>query len=135
MTSADQSPQEVYSGWPYRLLQGIFKAILYLPWIWTALFALFVLGTAVSVGHLPTYGSPDPKDAGAISILYMPVMVIMLMVMGFSRIGIGLALIKLLRDVPPFIKRSEALLYLAGMIMFLIIVRSDVAGLITWLGD
>jgi hypothetical protein len=136
MTASDNSPQqEEYSGWPYRLLQVIFKAILYLPWIWMALFALFVLGTAVQVGHLPTYGSPDPKDAGFISVLYMPVMVIMLTVMGFSPIGIGLALVKVIRDWPPFIKRNEALFYLAGMAVFFIIIRTDVAGLITWLGD
>ena len=135
MTSSDQSTPEGYSGWPYHLLQVIFRIILYLPWVWMGLFALFVLGTAMSVGHLPTYGSPDPKDAGVISILYMPVMIIMLIVLGFSPIGIGLALVKVLREWPPFIKRHEAILYLVGIILFFLFTRSDVAGLITWLGD
>ena len=135
MTSSDQSTPEGYSGWSYYLLQVIFKIILYLPWIWMGLFALFVLGTAVQVGHLPTYGNPDPKDAGFVSILYIPVMIIMLIVLGFSPIGIGLALVKVLREWPPFIKKSEAALYLVGIAIFFLFTRSDVAGLITWLGD
>jgi hypothetical protein len=135
MTSSDQSTPEGYSGWSYYLLQVIFKIIIYLPWIWMGLFALFVLGTAVQVGHLPTYGNPDPKDAGFVSILYMPVMIIMLIVLGFSPIGIGLALVKVLREWPPFIKKSEAVLYLVGIAIFFLFTRSDVAGLITWLGD
>jgi ABC-type dipeptide/oligopeptide/nickel transport system permease component len=135
LSSSNDSARQEYSGWPYRLLQVIFRIILYLPWIWIALFALFVLGTAVQVGHLPTYGRPDPKDAGAVSILYMPVLIILLMVMGSSPIGIGLALIKILRDVPPFIRRSEAVLYLAGIILFFFLTGSNFAGLMTWLGD
>jgi hypothetical protein len=135
VTSSDSSTQEGYSGWAYHLLQVIFRIILYLPWIWMALFALFVLGTAVQIGHLPVYGRPDPKDAGAVSVLYMPVLIILFMVMGSSPIGIGLALVKLLRDVPSFIKRGEAFLYLIGIILFFLLTGSDIAGLMTWLGD
>ena len=130
-----ESTQEDYSGWAFRLLQVIFKIILYLPWIWIALFALFVLGTALQVGHLPSYGQPDPKDAGAISILYMPVIITMLLVMGSSPIGIGLAIVRLLRDVPTFINKGEVISYLVGIALFFVIISSDFAGLMTWLGD
>ena len=132
---ATGSSQAGYSGWAFRLLQVIFKVILYLPWIWLALFALFILGVTMQVGHLPVYGRPDPKEAGAISFLYMPVMITLLMVMGSSPIGIGLAFVKLLRDVPNFINRGEAILYLVGIALFFLFISSDIAGLMTWLGD
>ena len=135
MTSSNDSAEQDYSGWAFRLLQVIFMIILYLPWIWMALFAVFVLGVAFQVGHLPSYGQPDPKDAGAISYLYMPVMISLLLVMGSSPIGIGLAIVKLLRDVPSFIKPGEAVTYLVGIGLFFVIISSDFAGLMTWLGD
>ena len=138
MTSSNDSnepTQDSYSGWAFRLLQVIFKGILYLPWIWIALFALFVLGAAAQVGHLPAYGQPDPKDAGAISFLYLPVMVTMFLVMGSSPIGMGIAAVRLLRGVPSFIKKGEVLSYLVGISLFFLFISSDFAGLMTWLGD
>jgi hypothetical protein len=135
LTSSNDPVQTAYSGWAFRLLLVIFRFILYLPWIWLALFALFILGVTMQVGHLPVYGQPDPKDAGAISNLYMPVMITLLLVMGSAPIGIGLALVKLLRDIPNFIRRGEAILYLAGITLFFLFISSDVAGLMTWLGD
>jgi hypothetical protein len=132
---SEKGTEAAYSGWAFRLLQVIFRVILYLPWIWIALFALFILLVTIQVGRLPAYGQPDPKDAGSISILYTPVIVTLLLVMGSSPIGIGLAIVKLLRDVPNFIRRGEAILYLVGIALFFIFITSDVAGLMTWLGD
>lgn len=121
--------------WGARLLLILARIACYLPWIWLALFAFYVLAVALQVGHLPTYGQPDPKDAGAASLLYMPVLVLLLLVMATIPIGAGLSAVRLLRGVPQAIRRGEAIAYLVGISLLLLFVMNDLAGLMTWLGD
>lgn len=121
--------------WGIRLLMALARIAIYLPWIWLALFAVFVLVVALQQGQLPSYGQPDPKDAGTISILYYPVIVLLLTVMATIPIGLGLAIVRLMRGVPPQIRSGEAVAYLAGVALILLLTISDFAGLMTWLGD
>ena len=121
--------------WGIRLLMLLARLSLYLPWIWLALFLIFVLGVTVQVGHLPTYGQPDPKDTGIFTVLYYPVIVLLLVVMATIPIALGLAIIRLVRGVPQAIPSAEASAYLAGLALLFVIVNRDLGGLMTWLGD
>ena len=121
--------------WGARLLLLLARIACYLPWIWFALFAIFVLAVAAQVGHLPTYGQPDPKDAGAASLLFMPVIILLLLTLATIPIGVGLAIVRLSRGVPQTIRKGEAIGYLVGIALFLLFVTNDLAGLMTWLGD
>ena len=121
--------------WGARLLLILARVACYLPWIWLALFAFYVLVVGLQAGHLPSYGQPDPKDAGAASLLYMPVIVLLLLVMATIPIGVGLAVVRLMRGVPQTIRRGEAIAYLVGIALLLLFVTRDFAGLMTWLGD
>jgi hypothetical protein len=123
------------SHWGMRFLQWLARVALFLPWIWLALFALFVLATTLYAGQLPSYGAPDPKQAGAATLLYYPTLILLLTVMATIPIGVGLAMVKLLRDVPDFYSKREAVLYLAGIGVLLVVTISDLGGLMTWLGD
>jgi hypothetical protein len=118
-----------------RLLMLMAKLALLLPWIWLALFFIFVIAAALQVGHLPVYGQPDPKDVGTFGFLYYPVIVLLLTVMATIPIALGLAIIRLIRDVPKAISSGEAVAYLVGLALLFVIVISDVGGLMTWLGD
>jgi hypothetical protein len=51
--------------WTFRVSNG-------LPAVWIGLFFAFVFATWLEVGHIPTYGSPDPKDT-VLAWLFMPV--------------------------------------------------------------
>ncbi len=135
MTSPEPKKQSIAERWGMRLLHLIFKILIYLPLIWLLLFAIFVIAAAVQVGHLPAYGQPDPKDAGAVSLLYMPVMVLMFMVLASTPFAIALAVAKLWQGVPDFISRGEVYAYFVGIVLFFFIVMSDVGGLMTWLAD
>lgn len=137
-TIEKESANDTESGadhWGARLLLILARIACYLPWIWLALFAFYVLAVAFQVGHLPTYGQPDPKDAGAASLLYLPVLVLLLLVMATIPIGAGLSAVRLLRGVPQVIRRGEAIAYLVGISLLLLFVMNDLAGLMTWLGD
>lgn len=123
------------SHWGMRLLRALAKIGLYLPWIWLILFALFVLGAALQVGGWPTYGRPDPKAAGMAGLLYVPVLVLLLTVLATIPISGGLAAVKLLRGLPGFISKGEAVAYLAGLALLLLLTIGDLGGLMTWLGD
>ena len=116
------------------LLRVIFRVLLYLPWIWLLLFALFVISTAVQIGGLPAYGQPDPKES-TFAFLYVPVMVTLLMVMASTPFGLALAVARLWQGVPKFIRREEVIAYLVGILLFFFVTMSDFAGLMTWLGD
>lgn len=117
------------------LLRVVFRLILYLPWIWFLVFTVFVVLATVQVGHLPTYGQPDPKDVTLSGILYMPAVVIMFMTLGSIPFGIALAVAKLWQGVPDFIRTSEVYAYLVGIALFFLFIISDAAGLMTWLAD
>ncbi|MFN2107729.1 MAG: hypothetical protein ACK2U5_11430 [Candidatus Promineifilaceae bacterium] len=121
--------------WGIRLLMLLARLSLFLPWIWLALFFIFVVAGTVQVGHWPTYGQPDPKDTGIFSILYYPVIVLLLLVMATIPIALGLAIIRLVRGVPQAIRSAEAAAYLAGLALLFVIVNRDLGGLMTWLGD
>jgi hypothetical protein len=132
--TADDRPSPE-NHWGMRLLSWLAKLALYLPWIWLVLFALFVLAATAQGGHLPAYGNPDPKDVGFGGFLYYPIIVLLLIVMATIPIGVGLAAVKLLRDMPAYLSRREALAYLLGIGLVLLVSISDFAGLMTWLGD
>lgn len=121
--------------WGARLLLILARAACYLPWIWLALFALFVLLVTLQVGHLPAYGQPDPREAGAASLLLTPVIILLLLTMATIPIGVGLTIVRLTRGVPQSIRKGEAIGYLIGIALLLLFVTNDLAGLMTWLGD
>ncbi|MEO0561186.1 MAG: hypothetical protein AAF125_03680 [Chloroflexota bacterium] len=50
---------------------GFYRGVAVLPWIWLACFGVFLLIAAREVGHIPTYGNPDPKDLTRGGLLYV----------------------------------------------------------------
>ncbi len=116
-------------------LRVLTKVIVYSPWLWLALFGLFVVGVSLQVGHLPTYGQPDPKDAGAISLLYVPTIFLLLWVLATVPTALVMVIFaKAAKLTQPF-QRRDIIIYLAGMALFALLVFGNVAGLMTWLGD
>jgi len=116
-------------------LRVLARVIVYSPWLWLLLFALYVIGVALQVGHLPTYGQPDPKDAGAISLLYMPTIFLLLWVLATVPTALALALFSKAAKLEQPFQRRDVIVYLVGMALFALVVFGDVAGLMTWLGD
>jgi hypothetical protein len=134
MDSTNSQPTSRREAIGLAVLRIVFKGILYLPWVWLLLFLLFVLVTALQVGHLPAYGQPDPKDA-SLGFLTTPLLILLLVTMAAAPFGIALAIAKLWQDIPSFVGRREVLVYLAGTALFFLFIFSDAAGLITWLAD
>src|SRR5690606_7277592 len=54
-----------------RNIRLSFDILSILPYLWLASFTLFVIATWLEVGHLPSYGNPDPKDT-ALAWLFLP---------------------------------------------------------------
>jgi len=114
----------------------IYRVIIWLPWVWLTLFCMFVSATAVQVGHLPTYGQPDPRYIGLISTLfYVPIILLLIGVVGTTPVGIILAIVSLWKRFPESVRREELAFYLSGIGVFYLFVLSDIAGLMTWLAD
>lgn len=135
MKSSKDTLSPPVSVWDSPYLQIIIRIIIWPSWIWLILFSLFVLTTALQVGHLPIYGQPDPKDVGLSVLFYIPTILLLIWVMVTTPVGLGLAIIRLWKSVPQSIRRQEVLFYLGGIGLFYLSVLSDVAGLMTWLAD
>ncbi len=92
-------------------------------------------GTALQVGHLPIFGQPDPKDAGVISVLYLPTIFLLFWVLATVPTALLMVIFsKAAKLTQPFFRR-DILIYLAGMALFALVVFGNPAGLMTWLGD
>lgn len=135
MKSSIDSSSSTVPAWESSYLRIFVRAIIWSPWIWLGLFGAFVLATALQMGHLPTYGQPDPKDAGLSILFYMPTILLLMWVLATTPLGMALTLIKLWKDLPQSIKRQEMIFYLGGTGLFYLFILSDVAGLMTWLAD
>lgn len=121
--------------WPANLLRFIYILIGCSPWLWLIVFGLFVGVVTVQFGHLPLYGQPDPKEAGPISILYFPTILLLVWGVGVTPIGLALAGLSLWKGIPKSVRLPELALYAGGLILFWFIALNDVAGLMTWLAD
>ena len=98
-------------------LRAIWVMLVYSPWVWIILFSIFVLGITFQVGHLPYYGQPDPKYAGAISMLYGPTIYLLLWVLVSPILALLILLIKWM-NFPQTIEWPEVKVYLLGLGLF-----------------
>ncbi len=135
MKSAKETLLPTSSAWESPYVQIMYRIIIWFPWLWLILFSMFVITTSLQIGHLPTYGQPDPKDAGLSTLFYMPTIVLLIGVVGTTPVGFGLTLIKLWKGFLQSVKWREVIFYLGGLGLFYLFVMSDVVGLITWLAD
>ncbi len=121
-----------------RLWLILIAAVTLLPWLWLTVFALFVVLVTRRVGHLPTYGQPDPKVVDGVSYLYYPIMLLLpavlispiawLLINGLASAG------KI--DFPR--RRMQLALYVAGILLFSLVLFGQVGGLgglMNWLLD
>ena len=135
MKSSEGILSPVISAWESSV-QIMYRLIAWSPWVWLTLFCMFVLATTLQVGHLPVYGQPDPRYAGLVSTLfYVPTILLYFWVLGTTPVGVILTVIKLWKGFPKLVKRQEVILYLGGVGLFYLLILTDVAGLMTWLGD
>jgi len=119
------------------LIRIIDRFVFWIPRVWLFIFSIFVLLVTLQVGHLPTYGQPDPKFAGAVSIIfYNPVMLLLVLVIITTPIGVIWSVGKLLWNArqKSHISR-EAIFCLVGLGLFWAITRYDTVGLMDWLFD
>jgi hypothetical protein len=118
-----------------RFWQALFAGVSCLPWLWLALMVLFVAAVSLQVGHLPTYGRPDPKDTAYLLVLYWPVLLLWsptaIAPILWSLLGLG----KHFFELPFIIRRQEVVTLLTGWALFLWLVLTDFGGLMTWLID
>lgn len=131
-TAVSPSP---YSIWESSIARTIFRLVFYSPWAWLALFGIFVLTVTLQVGHLPVYGQPDPKYAGSVSLLQVPIMLLLIWVLGTTPIGIVVTGIRLWKGAPKSVRWAEPAFYLGGVLLFYGFVLSNMAGLMTWFMD
>ncbi len=134
-----KSPKEtllpIFAAWETWYLPIIFRLIVYAPWSWLMLFWLFILAVMLQVGHLPTYGLPDPKYAGPSSLFYMPTILLLIWVMSTTPVGVILTVIRLWKGFPKSVMWREVIFYWSGVGLFYLFIFNDVAGLMTWLAD
>jgi hypothetical protein len=106
-----------------------------LPWAWPVLLFAYASVTAISFGHWPSYGNPDPKQAGAISILRDPGWVLLIlalgspMLMGFrflSALLLGQKLAPLMRPL---------IVLVVGWLLSVALFAFDLFGLANWWMD
>lgn len=105
-----------------------------LPWAWLGFFAIFVVAVSLQHGHLPAYGTPDPKEAGLEPLYYFCITTIPL-VFFTPLIWFGLLLAGHWRGWVRQSPLRRTALYAAGMALFFLVVVGDLWGLVNWLVD
>ena len=113
----------------------IYRLIIWTPWAWFLLLFIYALIVTLQVGHFPSYGQPDPKYAGAVSLLYAPTIILLLGVIALTPFGLILTVVKWWKGMPLTIRRSELIFYLVGIGLFYLFIFTDVVGLMEWLMD
>lgn len=111
------------------------KVLFYSPWLWLALLVLFVVGVTGQQGAWPSYGQPDPKDAGYLSLLLTPLILLMMWTLASLPFGLLFTSFALWKGAPYSISKTRAWFYLLGTLLFLTIVVGDFASIMTWLMD
>jgi hypothetical protein len=120
---------------PHRLWQAMFTGLSYLPWAWLLLMGCFTLTTTIYMGHFPTYGQPDPKDTGLLTLLYMPIIFSLPIILFSWLFWLLFGLSKHFLNLPIQIRRQEVIPFVSGYLVFIWFAVSDFAGLMTWLMD
>ena len=105
------------------------------PWLFLITFSLFVLLVTLQVGHLPTYGRPDPKFAGPVSLLYIPANIFLVIAVMMTPIGISWSAYKIRVGFSKSKLSLEAIFCLVGLGLFWTITKTDAFGLMNWLAD
>lgn len=118
-----------------RYLDLMQATVVYSLWGWMLLFGAFVLGVTLQMGHLPVYGQPDPKDAGALSALSVPTVAGLSWVTISIPIGVVLTAVMLWKQPRRQRTLRRALLFALGLVVFYVVASNDLAGLLTWLAD
>jgi hypothetical protein len=106
-----------------------------LPWAWLALLLIYAGATALSVGHWPSYGNPDPKQAGAIAVLRDPGWVLLFLALA-SPLLMGLrfiAAVMLRQPIAPLMR--PLLVLVAGWLIGVALFVFDLFGLANWWMD
>lgn len=110
-------------------------ALAALPWAWLALLLIYAGATALSVGHWPSYGNPDPKQAGAIAVLRDPGWVLLFLALA-SPLLMGLrfiAAVMLRQPIAPLMR--PLLVLVAGWLIGVAMFAFDLFGLANWWMD
>lgn len=103
------------------------------PWAWLAAFGLLLGATILQVGHVPSYGDPDPKQvAGAWPLLWAIYLLLILALMS-PLIVAGETVVRLVLKAG--LKPRALALYGAGFALFAAIAFADAFGLMNWLRD
>jgi len=118
--------------WIGRCLVALFYAA---PWAWLLCFATFVAAVTHEVGHLPSYGNPDPKHLDRLSILYgLVVMWLGLALLSPFVVAMHAAGRAILYPAWP-LERARLVAYVLGAGLTVYVIVGDPAGLRTWLVD
>lgn len=106
-----------------------------LPWAWLMLMAVFVTAVSITSGSFPTYGQPDPKHAGAVSTLYLPVMILWMIALASPAFAALYATDAAVRRQPLTPLLRPAALHALGWALMVTLFAADVFGLGNWLLD
>ena len=111
------------------------KILLILPWLWLGTLAFLIMGAVGQHGSWPSYGQPDPKAMGAVSLLVIPLILLMMTTLASLPFGLLFTAFAVWQGAPYPISKKHTVLYLLGVFLFLAIVIGNLAGIMTWLLD
>ena len=114
-----------------RLVLALWVAM---PWMFLACFGVFLAAVVVSIGHLPSYSNPDPKQVAGLRPVHFLTMQ-MLIASAVSPLVVGAtALIGRAAGRAPA-SRTALLGHALGVLLVAILIFGNVLGLGNWLLD
>ena len=114
-----------------RLILALWVAM---PWLFLACFSIFLVAVVVTIGRLPSYSNPDPKNVAGLGPVHYLTMQ-MLIASAVSPLVVGAsALIGHVRGKAPA-SRAALLGHMLGVLLVATLVFGNVLGLSSWLFD
>jgi hypothetical protein len=105
-----------------------------MPWLFLACFGVFLAAVVLTIGRLPSYSNPDPKQvAGLGSVHYLTMQMLIASVVSPVVVGAS-AVIGRIRGKTPA-SRAALFGHALGVLLIIILVFGNVLGLGSWLFD
>ncbi|MEZ5891547.1 MAG: hypothetical protein R3C58_00135 [Parvularculaceae bacterium] len=113
-------------------LMAVFAAA---PLLWLIVFGVFTAAAAAEIGHLPSYGAPDPKHLKDLAPLHLASSLLLIAAIFSPFVIASAATARLAFRIRPVIPRGLALLFFPAFIAAAVMVFADPFGLVEWLLD
>lgn len=113
-------------------LNRIYIGIIALPWIWLTVMGLFILAVTLEFGNIPSFSTPDPKDAFVSPMFYPLVLILFFVVLTSTPFWVMFTTLSWFNKISLRIRALPVITYVTGIALALFVMTGSFG---IWLMD